>query len=48
MDYVLIIALLTWGGVLFYLFRLEKLTRSVEADVQRLSAQVETREKEAV
>jgi len=28
---VLLVALLTWGGVMFYLFRLESLAKSLEA-----------------
>jgi len=28
---VLIVALLTWGGVMIYLFRLERLAKSLEA-----------------
>jgi hypothetical protein len=27
---VLVVALLTWGGVVFYLFRLERLAKSLE------------------
>ena len=30
---VLAVALLTWGGVFFYLLRLESLTRSLEKEV---------------
>jgi hypothetical protein len=36
MGYVLAVAVITWGGVFVYMLRLEKLTRSVEADVRRL------------
>jgi hypothetical protein len=39
MGYVLVVALLTWGGVFFYMLRLEKLARSVEAEVRRVEAQ---------
>ena len=39
MGYVLVVALLTWGGVFFYMLRLEKLARSVEADVRRVEQQ---------
>jgi hypothetical protein len=39
MGYVLVVALLTWGGVFFYMLRLEKLARSVEADVRRIEQQ---------
>lgn len=34
MEYVLAIALLTWGGVFAYILRLEKLTRSLEREVE--------------
>ena len=34
MEYVLAIALLTWGGVFAYILRLEKLTRAVEREVE--------------
>ena len=33
--HVYAIALVTWLGVLFYLFRLEKMTRQLERDVER-------------
>ena len=39
MGYVLVVALLTWGGVFFYMLRLEKLARSVEAAVRRVEQQ---------
>ena len=39
MGYVLVVALLTWGGVFFYMLRLEKLARSVEAEVRRVEEQ---------
>lgn len=31
---VLIVALLTWGGVFFYMLRLEALARTLERDVK--------------
>lgn len=34
MEYVLAIALLTWGGVFAYILRLEKLTRVLEREVE--------------
>lgn len=37
MGTVLIIALLTWGGVFLYLLRLERLTRALEKEVGRAS-----------
>ncbi len=57
MGYVLAVAVLTWGGVFVYILRLEKLARSVEADVRRVEAEsasstpsppLSTREKELV
>ncbi len=39
MGYVLAVALLTWGGVFLYMLRLEKLAKSVEADVRRIEQQ---------
>ncbi len=39
MGYVLAVALLTWGGVFFYMLRLEKLARLVEAEVRRVEQQ---------
>ncbi len=41
MGTVLIIALLTWGGVFLYLLRLERLTRALEKEVGRANAGAE-------
>lgn len=40
MEFVLAIALITWGGVFFYILRVERLTRSLERDVAALTAQM--------
>jgi hypothetical protein len=37
MGTVVIVALLTWGGVFLYLLRLESLTRALEKEVERAS-----------
>lgn len=34
--FVLAVALVTWGGVFFYLLRLEQLARSLERQVEEL------------
>jgi len=39
MEYVLAVALLTWGGVFAYILRLEKLTRSLEREVEAAQRQ---------
>ena len=39
MGYVLVVALLTWGGVFLYMLRLEKLAKMVEAEVRRIEQQ---------
>jgi hypothetical protein len=39
MGFVLAVALLTWGGVFLYMLRLERLAKSVEADVRRVEQQ---------
>ncbi len=39
MGYVLVVALLTWGGVFLYMLRLEKMAKSVEAEVRRVEEQ---------
>ncbi len=39
MEYVLAIALITWGGVFFYILRLEKLARGIEKQVETLKTQ---------
>lgn len=36
---VLIVALLTWGGVFFYMLRLEALARALEREAQTRGAQ---------
>lgn len=37
--FVLAVALLTWGGVFFYLLRLDKLAKSLEDEVRALETQ---------
>lgn len=39
MGYVLVVALVTWGGVFLYMLRLEKLAKIVEAEVRRVEQQ---------
>ena len=36
--FVLVVALLTWGGVFLYLLRLELLTRHLERQVQEMDS----------
>jgi len=36
---VLIVALITWGGVLLYLLRIDLLTRQVQKDLQQSNLQ---------
>lgn len=40
MEFVLAIALITWGGVFFYILRVERLTRSLEREVEALTSQM--------
>ncbi len=41
---VLVVALLTWGGVFFYLLRLEALARSLEKEVAAVRGETDAAE----